>query len=170
MTDVTVATPSIVDAPRAVLDTSVLISEWRHRLWTLARNGFFEAVWSTFIVAELVRVRMQLSIRRNTEASIYRAAINNLVHRLSDVLIVAPYRNILLSDVLPDVDDEPILAAALAVRASFIVSLDAKHFPTGSNVLGVRFLHPEDFLALLADLYPNDDVPRLGADAGKQLP
>jgi predicted nucleic acid-binding protein len=156
--------------PRAVLDTSVLVSEQRQWLWLLARDRYFEAIWSTFIVAELVRVRVEHSIAHGVERSLYRERINNLIHRLSDVLRVADYRSILLGSVLPDSDDEPILATALAARAAFVVSLNTRDFPSGGTIMGVRFVTPSDFLTVLAGLYPEDDLRRRAADAGKQIP
>lgn len=36
--------PSVDSTLRAVLDTSVLLSEHRHWLWLLARLGYYEAV------------------------------------------------------------------------------------------------------------------------------
>ncbi len=52
---------------RAVLDTSVLMSEHRHWLWLLARQNLYEGVWSAFIVGELVRVRTELSIKKGAD-------------------------------------------------------------------------------------------------------
>lgn len=157
------------DVIGAVLDTSILISEQRHWLWLLARDDYFDAFWSTFIVAELVRVRVESSIGRGVERAVYRERINNLVHRLSDVLHLADYRNILLDNVLPDPDDEPILATALAARVPLVVSLNTRDFPSGT-VLGVRFLTPGDFLAILRARYPDADLPQRIADAGRHLP
>ncbi|HZS87547.1 MAG TPA: PIN domain-containing protein [Chloroflexota bacterium] len=154
----------------AVLDTSVLVAEQRHWLWLLAQDGYYDAFWSTFIVAELVRVRVELGIARGNERAVYRARINNLVHRLSDVLRLADYRTILLGDVLPDPDDEPILATALAARVPFVVSLNTRDFPSGGTVLGVRFLTPGDFLAVLGARYPDADLTQRIADSGRHLP
>ena len=100
-------TPNVVISLRAVLDTSVLVSDERHWLWLYAHDGYYEAVWSTIIVAELVRVRMRLATRQGVTESVQRRRIYNLVHQLSDVLTVADYRSILLDDVLPDPDDDP---------------------------------------------------------------
>ena len=93
---------------RAVLDTSVLLSEHRHWLWQLAHLGHYEAVWSTFIVSELVRIRVEHSIRRGVGRLVYRRRVNDLIHLLSHVLVVANYREVVFLEELalrhPDAD------------------------------------------------------------------
>ncbi len=158
------------DVPRVVLDTSVLISYERHWLWSMAQLGFFEAVWSTFIVGEMVRIRVESGIARNTDRSVYRRRVNLLVHRLSDVLLLADYRSILLDGALSDPDDDPILATALAAGAQFVVSNDVKHFPAGATVMHVRFITPTNFLILLDELYPDANLRQSIDSVGKQLP
>ena len=124
--------------PIAILDTSVLISAHCHWLWLLARRGYSEAVWSTFIVGEMVRIRVEHSIARGVDCSIFRRRINDLVHILSDVLRVADYRGVSASGALRDPDDEPILATALAAGARYIVSLNTRDFPPSGEALQVR--------------------------------
>ena len=158
------------DVPRAVLDTSVLISYERHWLWSMAQLGFFKAVWSAFIVGEMVRIRVENSIARNVDRSVYRRRVNLLVHRLSDVLTVADYRSILLDEVLPDPDDDPLLATALASGAQYVVSLNTKHFPSGATVMHVRFTTPGDFLTMLDELYPDANLKERAGTTGRQQP
>ncbi len=158
------------DVLRAVLDTSVLLSEHRHWLWLLARLGYFEAVWSTFIVGELVRIRVEHSINRGVERSVYRQRINDLIHLLSDVLLVADYREVTAGGLLRDPDDEPILAAALAARAEIIVSLNTRDFPTDTAVSGVRFLTPQAFLVELEFRHPSAGLAERAGEAGRRLP
>jgi predicted nucleic acid-binding protein len=153
-----------------VLDTSALLSEHRHWLWLLAHLGYYEAIWSTFIVGELVRVRVELSIRRGVERAVYRQRINDLIHLLSDVLLVASYRGAPASGLLRDPDDEPILATALAGHAGYVVSLNRRDFPASSQVAGVRFLTPQDFLAELKSQHPDAGLVERADEAGRQLP
>ena len=157
-------------APLAVLDTSSLISEHRHWLWNLSRRGCFLGIWSTFIVAEMVRVRVEHSITRGVPRSIYRQRINDLVHLLSDVLIVADYRATDVAGTLRDPDDEPILAAALASGAEMIVSLNTRDFPTAGRVRGVRFLTPQQFLGEVAARHPDHALEQQVNDTGRLLP
>ena len=158
------------DIPRAVLDTSVLLSSERHWLWLFAHEQGYEAVWSTFIVGELVRIRVEQAIAHGTARSVYRERINNLIHRLSDVLSLADYRSIELEGILSDPDDEPILAAALASRAGFIVSHNVNDFPSSGQALGIRFVTPKEFLTVLEMRHPDTDLSQHAEDAGKQLP
>lgn len=128
------------------------------------------AVWSAFIVSEMVRIRVESSIARNVDRSVYRRRVNLLVHRLSDVLTVADYRSILLDEVLPDPDDDPILATALASGAQYVVSLNTRHFPPAAVAMHVRFITPTDFLTVLDELYPDANLKDRADTAGRQLP
>ena len=156
--------------PRAVLDTSALFSEHRHWLWLLARLGYYEAVWSTFIVGELVRIRVEHSIRHGVERAVYRRRVNDLIHLLSSVLVVANYKEAPAVGVLRDPDDEPILATAIAANAEFIVSLNTRDFPAGTSHAGIRFLTPQALLAELDSRFPHANVERTAGDAGRRLP
>lgn len=164
------STPTSSSAPRAVLDTSVLMSEHRHWLWGLAKFDYYEAVWSTFIVGELARVRTELSIARGVERGFYRERINNLIHLLSDVLLVGDYPSAATSNILSDPEDEPILATALAAGAGIVVSLNTRDFPPSGEVLGVRFLTPQAFLATLETRHPQVDLPQRIRDIDRPLP
>lgn len=157
-------------ALRAVLDTSVLLSVDRHWLWLLAREQVYDAVWSTFIVGELVRIRVEQAIARGVERAVYRERINNLVHRLSDVAQVADYRTILIDGVLSDPDDEPILATALAGRAGYVVSHNVRDFPEAGTALGVRFVTPSAFLTLLEAANPDAAAPQSATNPTERLP
>lgn len=121
---------------RAVLDTSVLLSEHRHWLWLVARLGYYEAIWSTFIVGELVGVRTEHSISRGVNRAVYRGRINDLIHLLSDVLVIANYRDATVRGLVSDPDDEPILATASASDADCIVTLNTRDFPSGDEPRG----------------------------------
>jgi predicted nucleic acid-binding protein len=164
------AAPALADAPLAVLDTSVLLSSHRHWLWLLARLGYFRGVWSTFIVGELVRIRVEHSIRLRVPRAIYRERINKLVHLLSDVLLVADYRTVEASGLVNDPDDEPILATALAAGAELVVSLNTRDFPSSGQVANVQFLTPVEFLTFLESRQPTGPARTIADEAGRQLP
>ena len=148
----------------------MLLAKDRHWLWLLSRLGYFEGVWSTFIVGELVRIRVEHSIAHGVQRSVYRGRINTLIHLLSEVLQVANYRAATAAGMLDDPDDEPILAAALATDARFIVSLNTRDFPSSGSVAGVRFVTPTAFLAELESQHPGADVGEQARGAGRQLP
>ncbi len=167
MTAESEASPAVL---RAVLDTSVLLSEHRHWLWLLARLGYYEAVWSAFILGELVRIRVEHSINHSVERAVYRQRINDLIHLLSDVLLIVNYREVSTASLLLDPDDEPILATALAARARRIVSLNTRDFPAGGEASGVRFLTPQVFLAEVESRHPDAGLAEHADQAGRQLP
>lgn len=137
------------DSLRAVLDTSVLMSAHRHWLWLLALQGEYVGYWSPFIINELVRVRVETALRHGTPRKVYRQRINTLIHALSEVLLVADYRKFDATGTLSDPDDEPQVAAALAVDAQYIVSLNERDFPKGGLVRGIHFVLPQEVLAEL---------------------
>jgi len=171
--------PSSSPLPRAVLDTSVLMSGDRHWLWVAALQGLFEGVWSAFIVAELVRVRYRRTLQQSLQRmpieeflrnKDYDRRIGALVHELSKVLDLADYQAVTLSNVLSDPDDEYVLTTALAGRAAYIVSYNIKDFPTNNAVMGVRYLTPPEFEETLAAVHPTVDVRALGDNPGQRLP
>jgi predicted nucleic acid-binding protein len=171
---------SVVERPRVILDTSVLISAYRHAVWTLAKLGIYEAYWSTFIVAELVRVRYRMTLRRAVRAGLslnevlkspeYDERFDRLIHELSDVLGVVDYRSVLIGHVLSDAADEPVLATALAARAGYIVSLNTRDFPTNGRIMGVHYVTPPEFFDLLHGLYPEHRVLEHIVSAEERLP
>ena len=153
-----------------MLDTSVLLSEHRHWLWLLARLGYDQGVWSTFIVGELVRIRVEHSIARGVARPVYRQRINDLVHLFSDVLTVADYRVASAPGLLQDPDDEPILTTALVARATYVVSLNTRDFPSSGTIAGVRFLTPQSFLAEVEARLPRARLAQQVSKAGRQVP
>lgn len=158
------------NAPRVVIDTSVLLSEHRHWMWLLASLGYYEGVWSPFIVGELVRIRTEHSIRRGVERRVYRERVNDLVHLLSDVLWVVGYRGVRVEGTLRDPDDEAVLATAVAGSADIVVSLNTRDFPDRGEVLGVRYITPKDFLAYLETVYTDEEIVHRAGTASRRLP
>ena len=155
---------------RAVLDTSVLISAHRHWLWLLARKGYYQGIWSAFIVGELVRVRTEHSIKHGVERAVYRQRINDLIHLFSDVLTIVDYRRVSSDAALKDPDDEPIHATAVAADAGCLISLNTSDFPPDAVLDGIRYVTPQEFLGALAAAHEQVDLPALVDAAGKQVP
>jgi len=56
---------------------------------------------------------------------------------------------------LPDENDRPILAGAVATEAAFLLSRDKEAFPHGRNFGGVAFWHPDTFLTTLFEDNPD---------------
>lgn len=121
-------------------------------------------------MGELVRIRVEHSINHGVERTVYRQRINDLVHLLSDVLAVANYRDAFAAGLLSDPDDEPILAAALAAGADYIVLLNTRDFPATGKAAGVQFATPQAFLMELVSLHPTDDLTERANEAGRHLP
>lgn len=162
---------------RAVIDTSVLMSAHRHAIWLLARDHYFYGIWNTFIVGELVRIRVEKARAHGQAREEYRERVNDLIHAFSSVLQVVPYSDALrpadqggAGGALDDPDDDPVLASAVAGRAGYLVSLNTRDFPPGGALLGVRHVTPQDFFALLDAHYPLHAVSTLTQSAGKRVP
>lgn len=143
--------------PRVVLDTSVLLGPQRHELVFLAHQRAFTMVWSSFLIAELTRVRTEWAIRQGLEREIYRLRINTLIEHLSRIAVLVDYTRLEggnYSEWLKDPDDEPLLATALVGRAAYVVSHNTSDFPPGGVFAGVRYVIPLDFLEALYQEYP----------------
>lgn len=148
----------------------MLMSQHRHAIYLLARLGYVEAVWSPFIIAELTRIRVERAIRFGMERPVYRERINRLIFLLSDTFRLANYSRHLADRMHHDPDDEPILATALAAHASFVISLNTRHFPPGGTILGVRFITPDEFVELLESRSPDAHLIGTISRAGPQIP
>jgi predicted nucleic acid-binding protein len=159
-----------VRRPRAVVDTSVLMSQHRHAVYLLARPGYFDAVWSPYIVAELTRIRVERSIQFGVDRGVYRERINRLIFLLSGAFRSVNYIGHVANRMKRDPDDEPILATALAAGASYVVSLNTRHFPDNDVILGVRFITPNDFVSVLESRSRTAAIRNMIDGAGSQIP
>jgi hypothetical protein len=112
----------------------------------------FRARWTTQIHEEWTR---NLLANRTdlTQQQLNRtvAMINNAVE---DCLITG-YEHIIEGLKLPDPNDRHVLAAAIRVGATAIVTMNLKDFPnTILNEFEIFAQHPDDFILDLADLEP----------------
>lgn len=154
-----------------VLDSSALLSGYRDWLVAAAHLGYAHGFWSTWIVAEVVRVRTEwiasraarercdaAEIRRRLEAS--RQRVNLMIAELSRDLHSADYHDAAPEDLswLTDPDDWPIMQTALAARAQLLVTHNGKDFPLGQRRNGVLCLHSRDYLARLYQTYPEAEA------------
>ncbi len=143
--------------PRAVLDTSALLGPQRHELVFLASERVYTMVWSSFLIAELARIRTEWAIKQGLPREVYRQRINQLIERLSQVAVLVDYTRLEGGNYtlwLKDPDDEPLLATALVGRATYVVSHNTSDFPPDGVFAGVRYLTPSDFLDLLYRDHP----------------
>ncbi len=117
---------------RAVLDTSALLGPARHELVFLASKSVYTMVWSSFLIAELTRLRTEWAIKQGLERARYRERINALTRELSQIAVIVDYTRLEggnYRDWLRDPDDEPLLATALVGRAAYVVSHNTSDFP-----------------------------------------
>ncbi|MCW1410784.1 MULTISPECIES: PIN domain-containing protein [Rhizobium] len=140
--------------PFAVYDACVLYPfHLRNVLIQCAFDGLVEARWTDDIHDEWMR-----NLAANTPA----LPIERLIatrDRMKAVLPeadVANYRSLIADLELPDPDDRHVLAAAIAGKASVIVTWNLKDFPTRDlRPYGVTSQSPDDFLADLHSAFPN---------------
>jgi hypothetical protein len=119
---------------------------------TLAQTGLFRARWSDDVHREWMRAvvekRPDLTLEKLEPT---RRAMDRAV---PDCL-VAGYEPLIPSLTLPDPDDRHVLAAAIAARASVIVTFNVTDFPAAAlQVHGMHAKHPDDFLLDIESLDP----------------
>jgi PIN domain len=121
--------------PRAVLDSSVLVSRWsRLVLQRLASASppLFEPLWSEWIIAETWRVLPWRACKAGaSEVEVSQKANQMLQHLLPVMHPVAlqRYEGPPPWPSLADPDDEPIWATAVVGEARFVVSDNTTDFP-----------------------------------------
>ena len=148
--------------PRAVLDTNVLYSHTRRTtLVGLVRLGRFEAIWSSWIVAELNRVLTWRWAERygNDTATQRRASVaakEMMTYLLASFTPVAPpLPHPIPWPELTDIWDVPVYATAIAAGATFVVTDDLRHSPPRDPAMkrriwnGVEYLTYNHFVALI---------------------
>lgn len=148
------------------VDTSAIIGsdDSRLPLLLLSFGRQLDVCWSPYVAAEVARVatreqafatvsrgaetRTQLS----TELEVRRHEIDRVIadHERRwrspepDALryVIAAHGSFPISDA----SDHPVLAAALAVDAPFLVTANSRDFPHGKSYAGVTFWYPDTFL------------------------
>jgi len=122
---------------RIVLDTNVVLSAllWRgtpyHLLATIGQRSSIQLYSSTALLEELADVLTRPSATKRL-ALIGRSAREVLADFVEAIELVEPAS--VPRVVVGDVDDDQVIAAAIAARADLIVSGDRKHLlPLGSH-------------------------------------
>src|SRR5687768_12742747 len=143
------------EPPVAVYDACVLYPfHLRNVLVQCAFDGVVEARWTDDIHAEWMR-----SLAANSPGtSLERLqATRGLMKAVLPDADVAAYQDLIPDLSLPDPDDRHVLAAAIAGRASLIVTWNLKHFPAAAlQQHGVAGISPDDFLVGLHSTYRNE--------------
>ena len=140
--------------PVAVYDACVLYPfHLRNVLIQCAFDGLVEARWTDDIHDEWIR-----NLAANTPA----LSIERLIATRDRMKAVLPdadvtdYRHLIPELRLPDPDDRHVLAAAIAGKASLIVTWNLKDFPTRDLAShGVASQSPDDFLTGLHATFPD---------------
>ncbi|MDQ6603099.1 MAG: PIN domain-containing protein [Chloroflexota bacterium] len=148
--------------PRAVLDTNVLYSHTRRTtLVGLVRLGRFEAIWSSWIVAELNRVlTWHWAARYGSDVTTQRmasvAAKEMMTYLLASFTLVdPPLPHPIPWPELTDVWDVPVYATAIAARAMYVVTDDRRHSPPRDPATkrriwnGIEYITYNHFVALV---------------------
>jgi len=122
---------------RIVLDTNVVLSAllWRgtphHLLAAIGQRSSIQLYSSTALLEELADVLTRPSATKRL-ALIGRSAREVLADYVEAIELVEPAS--VPREVVGDVDDDQVIAAAVAARADLIVSGDRKHLlPLGSH-------------------------------------
>lgn len=144
-----------------MLDTNVLYSHTRRiTLVGLVRLGRFEAIWSSWIVAELNRVlTWRWAERYGSDATAQRtasiAAKEMMAYLLASFTLVDPPLPHPISwPELTDLWDVPVYATAITAGAQYVVTDDLRHSPprdpaTKRHVWnGIEYITYDHFVAL----------------------
>jgi predicted nucleic acid-binding protein len=137
----------------AVLDANVLYpTTLRDLLIWLAVNETFDAHWTLEITQEWVR--NLLKDRSDISASRLERTLMLMENALPDAKILG-YEQHLQKLSLPDEKDCHVLAAAIEISASVIVTQNLRDFP--ASVLephSIVALHPDNFICALIEINP----------------
>jgi predicted nucleic acid-binding protein len=160
------------EPPVADYDACVLYPfHLRNVLVQCAVDGLVEARWTDDIHAEWMRNLAGSSPGTTLERLERTRDLMKVVLPDADV---AGYQDLIPSLSLPDPDDRHVLAAAIAGKASLIVTWNLRHFPTADlRSHGVATVSPDDFLVGLHATFRNEliaSVRRSRLNLRKTLP
>jgi predicted nucleic acid-binding protein len=138
----------------ALLDANVLYPPGLRDLFLwLAAGGVYRPRWTETIHDEWMRsvLRDRPDLTR-TELERTRA----LMDQVDPQSLVTGYQAHIPTLHLPDADDRHVLAAAIAAKATVIVTFNLSDFPAPALApFGVQALHPDTFVCSLFDAAPS---------------
>jgi predicted nucleic acid-binding protein len=141
----------------ALLDTCVLWpSKQRDFLLSLAVQNLYRPLWSSAILDELYYCEFdKLTEKQGMAEAQAEAKAAKLIEQMrthfddAEVQNWQPYEG---TFGLPDLDDEHVLAAAVAGHAGAIVTDNLKHFPEDKIPPGIQIVSPSEFAANTVDV------------------
>lgn len=141
----------------ALLDTCVLWpSKQRDFLLSLAVESLYRPLWSSSILDELQYCEFdKLSRKRgltDAEAAAKAARLIEVMRTRFDDAEVRNWEPYEGTFGLPDIDDEHVLAAAVAGHAGAIVTVNLKDFPDDKIPPGIQIVTPPEFAANTVDV------------------
>ena len=136
----------------ALFDACVLYpAALRDLLLSLAQTQLFRARWTDAIHDEWIRNLLKARPELEPHLKRTRQLMNDAV---PDCLITG-HEPLISRLTLPDPTDCHVLAAAIAGRASVIVTYNLKDFPAANlSPFGIHAEHPDQFISNLFDLDP----------------
>jgi len=137
----------------AIYDANILYpAPLRDLFIRIAQTGLVRACWTEQIHDEWIRNVLKDNPRTDAERLARTKALMNEAIRDS---LVTGHEDLIDSLTLPDADDRHVLAAAIRVRASVIVTFNLKDFPRDQLCrFEIEAQHPDDFLNTLLDVSP----------------
>lgn len=138
--------------PVALLDANVLYpARLRDLLIRLDLAGLYQARWSQRILDEcfrnLIGDRPDLSPERLARTRRFMTAA-------LPAAMVTGYEDSIEDHDLPDPDDRHVLAAAIATKATLLVTSNLDDFPAAKIPKGLKVVSPDEFVLALT----NDDL------------
>lgn len=131
----------------AVLDACVLHPvHVRGALLWMAEEGLFRPLWSSLILDEWERSLLRLKHDIDpAKASVLRHV---LLAEFEEALVDIPSQFLTLTKgLLPDPNDDHVLAAAICGKADAIITANLKDFPKSVvSEYGIEVRHPDDFM------------------------
>jgi hypothetical protein len=144
----------VLEPSIAIFDACILYPfHLRNIVVQAAVDRLVEARWTDAIHGEWVRsLTTDLPAIPIERLQITRRLMNDAL----PVAMVNGYEEHIPKVILPDLDDRHVVAAAIAAKASLILTWNLRHFPENElKKFGLRRMNPDEFLSGLFDKAPD---------------